>query len=614
MSRHSTRISHLLLGAALLGAFWAGVVALTGGFAFELDAIRLSSRGPRNPLIIAVLGGLGGWALLPAGQRRSASRRLRAAVGRALAAFAFVAQFPRAVPSLVVVAAASISAIGVQQGALVAGGSDSFGYVSQAHLWATGTLSVAQPIMSQATWPLADQSLAPPGYVPGLHGPAIVPQTPPGLPLVMSIFERLGGRHAVFYVVPLLGGLAVWLTYLMGTHLAGRAVGVSAAILLATSPVFLFQLMFPMSDVPVTAWWALSLVLLPLRRRDAALFSGLSAGVAILTRPNVVPAVLVPGAFLVWRVLAERSLTGRAMQRALLFGLGAVPACVVIAVLNTQWYGSPLKSGYGTLDYLYDWTHLWPNLSHYSLWLIETHTPVLLVALAAPFLLIAPTSGASHAHPKAMALTLLLFVVTLFSCYLFYLPMDAWWYLRFLLPAFPALLVLTSVVIVRAASRLSHGAREAAIAAVLVLLGWHGVRYASDHAAFHLREGERKYVRIGEYVASRLPERAALISMQHSGSIRYYAGRLTVRYDFIPDTSLDHVIDELRRLGYDPYIVLDTQEVSAFQERFKRHSQFAALDWPALARLQHPSATAIYDPADRQPSLQGRPRPTAIIR
>ena len=33
---------------------------------------------------------------------------------------------------------------------------------------------------------------------------------PPGLPLLMALFQHLKGRAAVFYVIPLLGAVAVW--------------------------------------------------------------------------------------------------------------------------------------------------------------------------------------------------------------------------------------------------------------------------------------------------------------------------------------------------------------------------------------------------------------------
>ena len=47
----------------------------------------------------------------------------------------------------------------------------------------------------------------------------------PGLPMQMALFESLGGRDAVFYVMPLLAGVAVWATYALGRVPAG---GVSA--------------------------------------------------------------------------------------------------------------------------------------------------------------------------------------------------------------------------------------------------------------------------------------------------------------------------------------------------------------------------------------------------
>ena len=112
--------------------------------------------------------------------------------------------------------------------------------------------------------------------------------------MVMGAFERIGGRQAVFYVVPLLGGLAVWATYVIGAGVGGTLIGLSAAVLLATSPVFVYQLLNPMSDVPVTAWWALSFMLLPIKRRDAALAAGLFAGLALLTRPNILLVAMVP--------------------------------------------------------------------------------------------------------------------------------------------------------------------------------------------------------------------------------------------------------------------------------------------------------------------------------
>jgi hypothetical protein len=150
-----------------------------------------------------------------------------------------------------------------------------------------------------------------------------------------------------------------------------------------------------------------------------------------------------------------------------------------------------------------------------------------------------------------------------------------------------------------------------ATAVLVALLGWHGVSYASRDV-FHFRESEQKYAAVGEYVSQRLPDRAALICMQHSGSVRYYSGRLTVRYDWIPPARLDTVLTDLRRLGYHPYFLLEEWEARAFRERFAEN-RLSALDWPPIARLDHPSDVRIYDPADGLAATR-QERPTDVFR
>jgi Dolichyl-phosphate-mannose-protein mannosyltransferase len=599
---------------AVLAAIWAVAVALTGGFSFHIGLIRFSSRNPRNAVVMALVSGAIAWALAaPGGRWRTVTAEWEALASRWPRRLGLLETPGNRVAHLVTaITCVAIVALGFLKGALVAGGSDSYGYVSQAHLWATGTLRVQQPINQSLTWPFALEALAPLGYLPAQQGAAIVPAYAPGLPMAMAVFERLFGRDAVFCVVPLLGGLAIWATYLMGANVSGRAVGCAAAILLATSPTFLFQLMFAMSDVPVTAWWALSLSLLPSGRRNTTLAAGLSAGAAILTRPNLVPLLIVPVGYLAWQVVSERSFRNQAPQRLLMFAVGAMPACIGVAVLNTLWYGSPLTSGYGTLAHFYRWEYFWPNVVRYPRWLIESQTPTVLVALGAPLVL---AQGVQHdtrvGKPRALAVTYWCFVAATFACYMFYMPYDAWWYMRFLLPSLPPLLVLTSLGLVTIATRLVPNARTITIASMVGLLASHGLSYSRSHSVFDIRTGTQHYRAVGEYIARRLPERAVLLAMQQSGSVRYYSGRLSVRYDAIPPSELDAVIDDLRRLQYHPYFVLEEWEESPFRVRFQGYSPLAALDWPPIAR--HSVGVKIYDPADKQTAATPQRRVTEII-
>ena len=306
------RLCRIVFILFVVAATWTLAVAWTGGFAVNLGLFRLKSRSPWNALIItASLGVLAALLARPGDRRRAVAAEWDLTVrGLARPFRAVGGPAVRLAPILAAITALAVVAVGFWKGTFVAGGADAYGYLSQAHLWARGMAQIEQPIMTAVSWPFSDWSLAPLGYRPAPHGPVIVPIYAPGFPMVMAVFERLAGARAVFWVVPLLGGVAVWVTYLMGAVLAGPMAGLAAAVLLATSPVFLYQLMFPMSDVPVTAWWALCLVLLAFKRRDATLAAGLSAGLAILTRPNLVPILLVPGMFLLWAVVSERSQRG----------------------------------------------------------------------------------------------------------------------------------------------------------------------------------------------------------------------------------------------------------------------------------------------------------------
>ncbi len=94
------------------------------------------------------------------------------------------------------------------------------------------------------------------------------------------------------------------------------------------------------------------------------------------------------------------------------------------------------------------------------------------------------------------------------------------------------------------------------------------MNYARDHAVNNLRYNEHRYVAVGRYIADAPPPRSVFLAMQESGSVRYYAGRETIRWDFVPAADLDGVLDQLRRLGYHPYLLLETWEEAQFKSQF----------------------------------------------
>ena len=216
-----------------------------------------------------------------------------------------VPRIPSPAPLVALLAAVIVALVGLTKGAGVVGGSDSYGYVSQAHLWTLGALRLRPALASALADDVSLDVLAPLGYRPSVDGTTIAPTYPPGLPMVMAVFEKSTGPESVFWVIPILAALLVWATYLLGVRLHSPAVGAIASVLVATSPPVLIQLTAaPMSDVPAAAWWTLAMVLATIDRRISAFGAGSAAGVAILTRPNLVPLAAVVVSLLFWRLTA----------------------------------------------------------------------------------------------------------------------------------------------------------------------------------------------------------------------------------------------------------------------------------------------------------------------
>jgi hypothetical protein len=583
----------LIAWTALL---WAAVVVVSGGFAFTIGGMRVSSHSPLNPIVFALAAGAA-WMLTARGRDELLLADLRCG----------------AAPGLAGMLAVIVVAIGFTYGALVVGGSDAYGYVSQADAWAAGTFRFDEPLIREFAGRVDRNVFVPLGYLAVSDTGTVVPMYAPGLPIVMSLFHRVAGREAVFYVVPLLAGVAVVATYVMGLRLGGKAIGLAGAALLATSPAFLFQLTAaPMSDVPVTAWWALALALVLFDHLAAALLAGLAVSLAILTRPNLAPLAMIPVASLVWEGLRDRARLRRILMRAATYSAGVIPGCVVIGMLYWAWYGSPFKSGYGSIDMIYHWQNALPNLARYPGWVAESQTPLVALAFAAPMLVSRVSqAGRVGCHARVVAMSWIGFMVLVLASYLLYEAFNVWWFVRFMLPAFPPLLVLTTVSIVALPRRLSPLRRVVIPSVVIAVMAWHGVTYAADQAVFNARS-ERKYAVVADYVSKRLPRNAALLSMQHSGSIRYYSGRATVRFDLIAPAQLESTLAALTDAGYRPYILVEPWEVPLFREHYTGFSPLASLDWPPVA-VMRTTDIKIYDPADRSAFLAGRPLLTETV-
>ena len=83
--------------------------------------------------------------------------------------------------------------------------------------------------------------------------------------------------------------------------------------------------------------------------------------------------------------------------------------------------------------------------------------------------------------------------------------------------------------------------------------------------------------------------------MQHSGSLRYYGHRVTLRYDWMPPESLERTIALLRERGYRPFIVLEKWEEPLFKKQFAA-SAIGRLEWRPLAEFAGGMPVSLYEP------------------
>jgi hypothetical protein len=564
----------VLFGLAIAAAAAAAALAFSGGFSLRLHGIRVSSHGGVRPALFAVLFAAIAYRLHP---RRQNLVVVGQRAGRVVS---------RLLPWVAAATAIVVLGLCFVYGVRAAGASDTYGYVSQARLWLAGDLHVHQDFAASVPWPNADWTFTPLGYRPA-PGHTIVPTYAPGLPLLMAMFMTIGGTCGAFVVTPLSGAMLVLLTFALGVQVSGRATGALAALLTASSPTILFMTLWPMSDVPAAAFWMLSLVMaarspslvfvrtIGIRGTGSAALSGIAAGVAILIRPNLVPLVVFPAVVVAWRAAADGGLR---IRRLVAFVLACLPFGVLVGWVNHDLYGSFLMSGYGDAASIYNSRNVPPNLHRYPSWLLETQG--LYVFL---FLLAVALPRGPKPESRTLRWILLAYIAAVFGCYLFYVPFDDWWYLRFVIPAMPAMFVLSVDAIWQAGRRFGPLAQAIAAFGFTALCLNHAIGYARQHTIFEIGEGEQKYADVGRYLARELPPQTVVIAGLHSGNIRLYSQLRTLRVDSLEGAWLDRAIDYLKSEGPSPYIVLEGSEVQNFRRRFANQKAVALVDRAAVA-------------------------------
>lgn len=599
------RWARVAFACAALAAVAAVAVAVSGGVRADIGPLRVSARSAWPPLAFALVASIISLLLAPRAWPAHA-----VALGRWLDR--------RAGPLAALVALSTLVA-GLALGSAVAAGADAAGYLAQADGWRRGQLRVYEPAAVEAPWPHATWTYAPLGFRPGRDAGELVPTYPPGLPLHFALAGAVAGDAGVRLVVPLLGAIGIWCTFLLGRRLATPFAGLAASALLATSPPWLQQLLQPMTDVPVTAWWLAALAVAAGGSGRRAGVTGLIAGAAWLVRPNLV--LLLPLPLLPLVRPQSTADTSSATRVAASYAAGLAPAVLVLAWFNTSLYGAPWASGYGRAGELFSLSFVTTNLLLYAGWLRDVHAWLIAAAAVGAACLVA-----RRRRPGAwLALPLVGLASMVVASYLVYAPFESWTYLRFLLPAIAVLAILAGVAM---ASVVSSRLPAAAPIALLLLVGLAGAALgeARGLGVFSTAAREQRYARAAAWVHRLAPAGTTLLAAQHSGSLRVLTGRPVVRWDLLDagreptppatpwlEVAWTGATAATGGAAAVAWLVVDAEEEPAFRRRFASVSELGRLDWPPVASTDPPSPVRIYTLEGRTRYLAGDPIATVRI-
>lgn len=517
----------------------AVLVAATGSITVDLGAVSVRSHSPWRFLAVAAVAlGVRVWRS-PPGARRPA-------------------------PEVLVLLTLILLSLGYwfKYQLTTVGGADSYGYASAARLLASGRLVEPAPLADWLSSPHRLALLAPLGWAPAAADNGIVPAYPLGLPAVMAVASAVGAP-AIHLVSPAMGMLTLWLVFAVARRGVDQQTALLATALVAWNPVFLAYAKQPLSDVPASAWMmvALFFALPPGARREernaarrqtvTAGLAGAAAGAALLTRPALIVAAAVIPLLAAWGP--------NWLRRVAVASLGVGAAVGVQMGLQAYLFGSPMISGYGSAEALFSWGAFPQNVAIYARQSWAAFGGVWIAALAAGV--------------WALLGYRLVPVLTITACvaapYLFYLRFDHWESLRFFLPA----LVPASILVAAGVTWLVRLARVPAIAALGVTLVAAGFaarseRFLSAGSVWDIPAIEARYSLAGQWIQVNTPAASVVLADQHSGSMRWYGARQTVRWDLMADDELVRTVHELERHGATVYAALEGRERERFEAKF----------------------------------------------
>lgn len=407
---------------------------------------------------------------------------------------------------------------------LTAGVNDSGGYLNSAKTLVRGDVSATPRELPEVAAVTGDLAL----YLPTTFHPApdgrMAPEYPVGFPLTIWAVAKLSSLSVA---VPFVILFQLVLGVIMTRQLA-KTMGLPngwawlAAAIIGLSPVYLFQALQPQSDGPALVWvtaavyWAWN----SRERPWQALLAGLATALAVLIRPSnalcFVPILIC--------------LAGHRRQ-LVMWMLAGLPGAAWWMWYNQTLYGHALTTGYGEVFMNFGPQYILPTLKSYARWLPIYFTPVVLLALVAPF---------SKSIGRTARWMLASWIAVFAVFYAFYwCTWDNWYNMRFLLPAAPAMVVLGLLLLRSWLQRREIGLlgdrigpRSTALSALLVG-GLLSILIAGcwDQRVVYWMHANRVPAVAALWMREHLPSNAVVFAKPMTNSLMYYTDFSFVRSD-----------------------------------------------------------------------------------
>jgi Dolichyl-phosphate-mannose-protein mannosyltransferase len=403
-----------------------------------------------------------------------------------------------------------------------AAGPDPSGYLNEARMIAAGELS--RPIEPMQRFRLDDsfgRVFTPFGFTPAPGG-RMVPLYTPGTPVHLALAGTIGGwKLAPFLVAPVAAmGCLVVIVALARQLGVSHGLSFAAALLLAGIPVFIAHALQPVSDV-LAVFYALLTLWCAGRAVDRprfAVLAGLAFAIGVAVRPtNILIALPM--------LIAMR---GR-IRPIVIAAVSALPIAVALLWYNDALYGSPWITGYGSVTRMLRWDVLAKCGGFHLRTSAMMMTPVLMpLGLGVVFL---------RRVPRAGRFLLAAWFALFFLFYSFYDICGSPESSRFLLPAFPALVIGYLLLVQTLRDRLAALQRPQlalgfAFACVLFVVA-HDVKNIGRQHILHIDDSESIYPETIEWSRRWLTADSVLVSGLLSGAYYHDTGRVSVRWNEI---------------------------------------------------------------------------------